>query len=155
MRHFHNADINFKTKYLWQEIIGQCLSFFRCQSNYSPLDLINSKNVVTSRPLFVYFLSFQTSLKFLQQRNVKNDPPSMRHWDSNPQPFGLEAPSVTTRPGLCQHFVNQNTQFAQMSVYYFTYSVVNKFIMFPTCVCHLPTINYFSLPEPTTCQKNQ
>ena len=58
---------------------------------------------------FVYFQSFQTNKQFLQKINVKNCPSSIRHLDSNPQPFEHEMSPITTRPGLppkkcCMYF---------------------------------------------------
>ena len=50
--------------------------------------------------LFVYSWSLQTTIKFIQQINGKNDPSNIRHWDSNSRPLGHETSLITTRLGL-------------------------------------------------------
>ena len=52
------------------------------------------------RPLFHLFLSFQTTLQFLQQIYVNKCPPSKWCRDSNSRPLECESPPTTTRPGL-------------------------------------------------------
>ena len=42
---------------------------------------------------FIYFWSFQTSIQYWQQINVKNDPSCSRHhWDSNSRPLTPKVP---------------------------------------------------------------
>ena len=48
---------------------------------------------------FIFGL-FKHQYNFLQQTSVKNDPSSMRYWDSNSRPLGHESATITTRPGL-------------------------------------------------------
>ena len=43
---------------------------------------------------------FQSTVKFMQQTNVKHDPSRMHGWDSNTQPFEYQSPPITTRPWL-------------------------------------------------------
>ena len=50
--------------------------------------------------VIVYFHLFKQTLQFLQQKNVKKCPSSIRHWDSNSQPSDYDSPPSTTRPGL-------------------------------------------------------
>ena len=56
-----------------------------------------------SRPLFVYFQSFQTNntiFTTIQCEKMSKYPSSMQRWDSNPQPSEHESPPIITRPGL-------------------------------------------------------
>ena len=50
--------------------------------------------------LIIYSWSLQTTIKFIQQINGKNDPSNIRHWDSNSRPLGHETSLITTRLGL-------------------------------------------------------
>ena len=50
--------------------------------------------------LFIFSLSKQTSLQFLQQIHVKKCPSSVQCWVSNPQPLDHESSPMTTTPGL-------------------------------------------------------
>ena len=51
---------------------------------------------------FVYFCLFKHTLLFLQQTYLEIYPSSMQCCDLNPQPPGLESPSITTRPGFLE-----------------------------------------------------
>ena len=55
-----------------------------------------------SRPLFVYFQSFQTNNTIFttNQCEKMSCPSSIWHRDLNPQPSERESPPITTRPGL-------------------------------------------------------
>ena len=48
---------------------------------------------------FVYFQSFQKTIQFLQQINVKKFPSSIQCRDLNPEPLEHESPPITTRRG--------------------------------------------------------
>ena len=48
---------------------------------------------------FIYFRSFQTTVKISQQMKAKNDPSNVRCRNSNSWPLNLESPPITIRPG--------------------------------------------------------
>ena len=92
--------------------VGRCCQGWNIWACY-PANLFNSNMVViymieqylflngpTPAPFsFIFGLFKQTSIQ-LQQINVKKCPTSLRHRDSNPQPFKHELSPITTRPGL-------------------------------------------------------
>ena len=62
--------------------------------------ITNLFKMAQSQPLlhiFSVFSNVNTSSK--KQINVKCDPSSMRHWDSNSRPFGHLSPPTITRAG--------------------------------------------------------
>ena len=48
----------------------------------------------------VYFRSFSNKHYNFYNNICEKCPSSIRYWDLNPRPLGLESPPITTRPGL-------------------------------------------------------
>ena len=82
MQTFLKEEPNFRRRFSFQLLRN---SFFK----WADLDLF-----------FIYFRSFNKTIQFLQQINVKNGPSSLQRRDSNPRPIKLELSPITNRPGL-------------------------------------------------------
>ena len=87
-------------------MLSVCVPHLRL--SFKSIDHFNDLLFFYKRPTsasfsFIFGLSKQTLIQFLQQINVKKCPSSIRHLVSNPRPYKHESSPITTRPGLTHY----------------------------------------------------
>ena len=85
---------------MYESLLLEATTLFQLRHNYCAESQWFFLKWTDPGLFFDYFLSFQQTIQFLQQINVKIFSSSIQRQDLNPRPFKHEPSPITTRPGL-------------------------------------------------------